>query len=86
MVIAYQALAGGLLIGASATLLLACDGRIAGISGILNGVYPNSSHERNWRLLFLLSLVGAAAVAFHFVPASRPQRADFPVEVLLAPV
>ena len=74
----YQALTGGILIGCSAALLLACNGRIAGISGILNGVYPNSSFERGWRLLFLASVMGAAAVAFHFYPASRPHRVDFP--------
>ena len=32
------ALAGGVLIGLSATLLLWLNGRIAGISGIVNGV------------------------------------------------
>jgi uncharacterized membrane protein YedE/YeeE len=31
------ALVGGMLIGLSATILLAFDGRIAGISGIVNG-------------------------------------------------
>jgi uncharacterized membrane protein YedE/YeeE len=81
--IAYQALAGGVLIGCSAALLLACDGRIAGISGIINGVYPNSSFERTWRLLFLTSLVGAAAIAFHFYPASQPHRTAFPASVLI---
>ncbi len=83
MVIAYQALAGGILIGCSASLLLACNGRIAGISGIVNGLYPNSSFERTWRLLFLASLVAAAAVAFHFFPASQPHRIDFPRSVLM---
>ena len=67
-----------MLIGCSAALLLACNGRLAGISGILNGVYPNSSFERAWRLLFLAALLGAAAVAFHFFPASRPHRMGFP--------
>ena len=74
----YQALTGGILIGCSAALLLAFNGRIAGISGIINGVYPNSSFERRWRVLFLVSLVGSAAVAFHFFPASQPHRVDFP--------
>ncbi len=30
-------LIGGMLIGLSATLLLLCNGRIAGISGMING-------------------------------------------------
>jgi uncharacterized membrane protein YedE/YeeE len=76
-------LVGGIFIGCSAGLLLAFDGRIAGISGIVHGIYPNSSFERTWRLLFLASLVGAAAVAFHFFPASEPHRVDFPRGILI---
>lgn len=83
MAIALQALAGGALIGCSATLLLACNGRIAGISGIVNGIYPNSGFERGWRLLFLASLVGGAAVAFHFFPGSRAHRTGFPSSLLV---
>ena len=80
---ALQASAGGLLIGCSAALLLAGNGRIAGISGIINGVYPNTSFERTWRLLFLVSLIGSAAVVFHFFPGSRPHRSGFPTSVLI---
>lgn len=83
MVIAYSALAGGMLIGCSASLLLACNGRVAGISGIVNGIYPNSSFERSWRLLFLAGLIGAAAVAFHFFPASQPHRMNFSRSALI---
>ena len=83
MVIAYQAFAGGLLIGGSATLLLACNGRIAGISGIINELYTDSGSERIWRMLFLLGLMGAAAIAFHFSPGSRSHRSDFPIATLI---
>lgn len=84
MKIAYTALAGGALIGCSATVLLACNGRIAGISGIINGVYPNSAYERRWRLLFLVGLIGAAALTFRFFPGSVPQRQAFPPIGLIA--
>ena len=83
VVIAYRALAGGVLIGCSATLLLACNGRIAGISGIIKGIYRNSAVERAWRGVFLASLIGAAAVAFRMFPESRPHRLDFPIGVLI---
>lgn len=83
MIIAYQALAGGILIGCSATLLLAGNGRIAGISGIINGIFPNSSSGMTWRMLFLAALCGAAAVAFHYFPGSRPHRSAFPLGVLI---
>ena len=81
--ITYSALAGGALIGCSVTLLLACNGRIAGISGIINGAYSNGSVERGWRLLFLVSLIGSAAVAFHFFPQSLPHRLSFPPFALI---
>lgn len=46
------ALLGGLLIGLSATLLLLFNGRIAGISGIVNGAITFGSDCR-WRWLFI---------------------------------
>ena len=54
-----QALLGGILIGISAALLLAFNGRIAGISGILYNLLfnPLSGSERGWRLAFLVGLV-----------------------------
>ncbi|MFT7178293.1 MAG: putative membrane protein YedE/YeeE, partial [Oceanospirillaceae bacterium] len=55
-----QALLGGVLIGISAALLLAFNGRIAGISGILYNVLfnPLSGSERGWRMAFLVGLIG----------------------------
>lgn len=83
MVIAYQALVGGVFIGSAATLLLVCSGRIAGISGIINGVYSSTSFERMWRLLFLFSLLTTAAEAFKFFPQSQPHRLSFPIVLLV---
>jgi uncharacterized membrane protein YedE/YeeE len=55
-----QALLGGVLIGIGAALLLAFNGRIAGISGILYNLLfnPLSHSERNWRMAFLIGLIG----------------------------
>ena len=50
----FQALAGGVLIGLGATLLMLGDGRIAGIAGILGGAYGGAPGERAWRIVFLL--------------------------------
>ncbi|MDY6942556.1 MAG: YeeE/YedE thiosulfate transporter family protein [Pseudomonadota bacterium] len=55
----YSALIGGALIGLSATVLLLFNGRIAGLSGIVNGAVE-SSGDRSWRWLFLLGVVGGA--------------------------
>lgn len=58
----YMSLAGGLILGIAATLLLAA-GRIAGISGILGGLMPPApSADRKWRWLFLLGLIGGAVL------------------------
>nr|MBV6629566.1 YeeE/YedE family protein [Oceanococcus sp. HetDA_MAG_MS8] len=55
-------LAGGLLIGLSAVLLLLANGRIAGISGIVGGLLAPARGEWAWRLLFVVGLVSGAAV------------------------
>lgn len=51
------ALGGGILIGLSATILLAMNGRVAGISGILEKVLPPQSEDARWRMAFLVSMV-----------------------------
>lgn len=51
-------LAGGVLIGLSAVLLMATIGRIAGISGIVSGLLlERPTGDSAWRLAFLLGLV-----------------------------
>lgn len=62
---------GGLLIGASASLLLWLNGRIAGISGIVNGSLARPGAESAWRWLFLAGMLGGAAVEFWLIPAQR---------------
>ncbi len=58
-----SALAGGLLIGLAASLLLLANGRIAGVSGILGRALAGESGQFRWRLAFLLGLpVGAGLV------------------------
>jgi uncharacterized membrane protein YedE/YeeE len=52
---------GGVLIGIAAVLLLVLNGRIAGISGILGGLFtPGDAAGRWWRLAFLVGLVAGA--------------------------
>lgn len=50
-------LIGGLIIGLSTVVLLLTSGRIAGISGIVAGVFQKDTHERRWRGVFLLGMV-----------------------------
>ena len=60
---------GGLLIGSAAVVLLWLDGRIAGVSGILSGVFPPASIAQGaWRLAFIVGLVTAAGAWLNFGP------------------
>ncbi len=78
-----SALAGGILIGISATLLLWLNGQIAGISGIFRGVLKMRSPDRAWRSLFLLGLViGGAIWWYGFGPTFTP-RTEFPLSLLV---
>lgn len=72
------ALAGGVLIGLSATLLLWLNGRVAGVSGILNGVIFPKAGEVTWRMAFLVGLIVAAGLYMAFVPGAPLPRTDFP--------
>ncbi len=53
----FSAMFGGMLIGLSATLLLLLNGRVAGISGIMNGVFLSPKPEKFWRIAFLAGLI-----------------------------
>ena len=56
-------LIGGSLIGLAAVLLLAINGRIAGVSGILGGLLvPTVKGDRAWRAAFLFGLIAGAAL------------------------
>lgn len=56
-----RGLVGGLMIGSSALLLMASQGKIAGVSGVVGGLFaPGQTGQRGWRLLFVLGLLGGA--------------------------
>lgn len=78
-----SALLGGALIGAAAAVLLWLNGRVAGVSGIFNGVLSPQSGETAWRVLFLLGLVAGASLYAAVNPAGYTPRAGFPLALLL---
>ncbi len=63
------ATAGGGLIGAAALILYASSGRIAGISGISYGLLSGAA-DRDWRWLFLASLLVGGWLAAHALGSS----------------
>jgi len=69
----WSALAGGMLIGLAAAMLLLLNGRIAGISGILGGLLRPVRGDRAWRAAFVLGLLAAPLVYLLFAPLPKPQ-------------
>ncbi len=67
------ALAGGLLIGAAAILLLALSGRIAGISGILGGLTRPRRGDIDWRLTFLAGMLAGGLALRVLSPETLPK-------------
>lgn len=78
----FSALAGGALIGISVTLLLFFNGRIGGVSGIMNGVLSAPKQDRAWRLIFLAGLVLGAFIFQLLVPDFNIPRRNYPLFLL----
>jgi uncharacterized membrane protein YedE/YeeE len=79
----WSSLAGGVLIGAAAAMLVLLNGRIAGVSGIIGGVLRPSGGDMAWRFAFIAGLLMAPAVYRLLGPLSSPTiEAGYPVLVL----
>lgn len=80
----YSAFSGGILIGLSACLLLLLNGRIAGVSGILNGVFLAQKSDKLWRGLFLLGLVLGGLLFNLLLPDFNAPRPHYPLWLLIS--
>jgi len=67
----WTALAGGLLIGLAAALLVLFNGRIAGISGIVGGLLKPARGDLAWRAAFVAGLVMAPMAWLVFAALPR---------------
>jgi uncharacterized protein len=63
---------GGVLIGLSAALLWLSVGRIAGISGIVGGLWSPRTGDITWRLAFVIGLI-AAPLVYGWAAGSLPR-------------
>ncbi len=80
----WYGLLGGGLIGLSAALLLALNGRIAGISGILNGAISFAPDQR-WCWFFLGGLMGGGLIyEYGLAPHPTPTYPFTPLTTILA--
>ena len=79
-----MAVSGGALIGLASVLLLWLNGRIAGISGIMNGAISLKMSEVGWRIAFIAGLVLAGYVFQLVSGESLITRTSYPVWLTLA--
>lgn len=59
----YASLFGGFLIGLAAVILMAFNGRIAGMTAMLGGILEPQHPDARWRLAFLAGAVAAPLFA-----------------------
>lgn len=69
----WASLAGGVIIGISASMFVLLNGRIAGISGVLGGLLNPVRGDISWRAAFILGLVGAPLLYAQFTELPHPQ-------------
>ncbi len=65
-----MSLLGGVVIGVAVSLMLYLNGRVTGISGILNGALAPQKEDTLWRILFVLGLVVGGFVLMYFRPSA----------------
>ncbi|NVD07979.1 YeeE/YedE family protein [Vibrio sp. JPW-9-11-11] len=82
--IPWESLAGGILLGISATLLLLLNGKIAGISGIMTGLLTPKSSDFAWRLLFAVGMVSGGVMGVLAFNSSVPTHYESSVFMLAA--
>lgn len=84
----WSSLAGGVLIGLAAALMVVLLGRIAGISGILGGLLQRatwgSERQWGWRAAFVAGMLLAPLLWQMFAPLPAMQMPSNPVLIISA--
>lgn len=68
----WMSLLGGIIVGVSAITLMLFTGKIAGISGILNGAVESA--DRVWRIVFLIAMVLGGLFAVYVLGGHVPDQ------------
>jgi uncharacterized protein len=79
-----SALIGGVLIGASAVGLMALNGRIAGIAGIVGATMGAARDELGWRLAFIVGLILGPWLVLAVRGSLPPVVLDAPLATIIA--
>jgi uncharacterized protein len=80
----WHALIGGILIGFASLLATAFSGKIPGISGVFGRLLVPATPDKRWRFLFLLGLIGGAALSFLLWDSAAIFRPMRPLAVMAA--
>lgn len=59
-----HALIGGILIGLASLSAAALSGKVPGISGVFGRLLVPATRDKTWRVVFLVGLIGGAALSF----------------------
>ncbi|WP_371833276.1 YeeE/YedE family protein [Vibrio sp.] len=74
---------GGLLLGLSAVFLFVIHGKVAGISGIINGLLSPVKGDRLWRVLFLVGLTAGGLACLVILDIQVPDTTSIPIHTLI---
>ena len=59
-----HALFGGILIGLASLIATVVSGKVPGVSGVFGRLLVPATPDKTWRLVFLIGLIGGAALSF----------------------
>ncbi|HYJ04416.1 MAG TPA: YeeE/YedE family protein [Chthoniobacterales bacterium] len=77
-----HALIGGCLIGLASLIAGVLSGKIPGISGVFGRLLVPATPDKTWRVVFLLGLIGGAALCFMLWESAALFRSMRPLGVM----
>src|SRR6266566_4612198 len=79
----WHALIGGIMIGLASLLATVLSGKIPGISGVFARLLVPATTDKEWRVVFLLGLIGGAALSFALCQSAALFRPMRPLAVMV---
>ena len=73
---------GGILIGLASLFATVLSGKVPGISGVFGRLLLPETTDKTWRAIFILGLIGGAAVSFLLWPSAALYRPLRPLGVM----
>ena len=77
-----NALIGGILIGLASLAATVLSGKVPGISGVFGRLLVPETPDKTWRVVFLLGLIGGAALSFALWESAALYRPMRPLAVM----